>query len=249
MPLPKIQSVIHDLTIPGTTQVVKYRPFLMKEYKALLQSREFGDDMGFVNVIRAIITDCTFNKLDIDNLPLYVIDYIYLMIHAKSTGEMVTSQYHCINPITREGGEIKPCNAKFDVQFSLMDAFVKFPPEYNQKCIIQINDDLGLRLKSPSFSKFRSIGLAGKELFELADDYIFSCVDCIFDGDKVLTPGTDFNLAELTEFIEQIPASKMNEITKFFETQPKVTLELNITCPKCKNKSTVELSGAKDFFD
>jgi hypothetical protein len=249
MPLPKIQSVIHDLTIPGTTQVVKYRPFQMKEYKALLQAREFGDDVGFVNVIRSLIADCTFNKVDIDNQPLYVVDYIYLMIHAKSMGEMVTSQYHCINPIVHEDKQVHPCDAKFDVEFSLMDAFVKFPPGFNQKCIIQLSDNLGLRLKSPSLSKFRSVGMGGKELFELADDYIFSCVDCIFEGEKVLLPGTDFNMEELSAFIEQIPASKMNEITKFFESQPKVSLDLNITCPKCKNKSIVELSGAKDFFD
>lgn len=42
--LPKIQSVIYDLTIPGTNDVVKYRPFLVKEYKAILQAEEFGDD-------------------------------------------------------------------------------------------------------------------------------------------------------------------------------------------------------------
>lgn len=42
--LPKIPTVIYDLTIPGSGEVVKYRPFLVSEYKAILQAEEFGDD-------------------------------------------------------------------------------------------------------------------------------------------------------------------------------------------------------------
>lgn len=205
---------------------------------------------GFVNVVQNILTDCTFNKIDIGELPIYVVDFLYLMIHAKSTGEIIVSQYQCLKSIINpETNESTPCNTSFKVQFSLLDAFIKFPPDYNHKCIIQLNDSVGIRLKSPTFSKFRSIGLAGKDVFDITDDYIFSCVDCVFDGEKVLMPGTDFDIKELEEFIGQFPASKIDEVTNFFKAQPHVCLELNLTCPKCKNESVVELKGIKDFFD
>ena len=172
------------------------------------------------------------------------------MIHAKSTGEVVTAQYQCLNPITHpETQETALCNAQFKVEFSLLDAFIKFPPDYNQKCVIQLDDKVGIRLKAPSFSKFRSIGLASKDVFDISDDYIFSCVECVFDGDKILVPGTDFTMKELEEFIEQFPATKIDEITHFFKSQPCVCIDLNLTCPKCKNQTTVELRGIKDFFD
>lgn len=45
MPLPKVNSVIHEVKLPGIDEPVKYRPFVMKEYKSLMQAREFGDDM------------------------------------------------------------------------------------------------------------------------------------------------------------------------------------------------------------
>lgn len=106
-----------------------------------------------------------------------------------------------------------------------------------------------MRLKSPTFSKFRSVGLEGKDLFDITDEYVFACVDCIFDGDKVLYPITDFNLKDLQEFIEQFPANKIDQITQFFKEQPSVCLTMNVTCPKCKNTSVVELNGVQDFFD
>jgi hypothetical protein len=45
--LPKISTVVYDITIPGSGEVVKMRPFLVKEYKAILQAEEFGDDARF----------------------------------------------------------------------------------------------------------------------------------------------------------------------------------------------------------
>ena len=45
MPLPKLNSVIFEVKLPGVNEPVKYRPCLMREFKALLQAKEFGDDM------------------------------------------------------------------------------------------------------------------------------------------------------------------------------------------------------------
>lgn len=45
MPLPKINSAIFEVTLPGTKEPVRYRPCTMNEYKTLLQAKEFGDDM------------------------------------------------------------------------------------------------------------------------------------------------------------------------------------------------------------
>lgn len=256
--LPKIPSVVYDLTIPGTGEVIKFRPMLVKEYKALLQSQELGDDTGFINTIRGIIDDCLLNKVDIDDLPMYAIDYIFLRIRAKSIGETVSAEYKC-NAIADKltdydengvahSSEKAPCGKKFLVQFNLEDAFVKFPVDYHKKCIIQLTDDVGIRLKAPTFRRFRSVGLEGKGTLDITDEYVFACVDSIFDGEKVITP-SEFTLDELREFIESFPADKINEITEFFQNQPKVTLVMTLTCPACGHQATIELNGLKDFFD
>lgn len=215
--------------------------------------------LGFVNTIRTVVDDCLFNKVEVDDLPMYAVDYIFLMLRAKSIGEEIEAEFKCNHIIDKlsdhnEDGVAQsivksPCNSKFLVKFNLLDSFVKFPEDYNKKCIVQLSDTVGIRLKSPSFSKFRSVGTASKGVFDITDEFIFACVDCVYDGDKVLTPVADFTLQELSEFIESFPADKISQITEFFANQPRVTLILNITCPACKNKSVVELNGLKDFFD
>lgn len=256
--LPKIPTVVYDLTIPGTGEVIKFCPMLVKEYKALLQAQELGDDTGFINTIRGIIDDCLLNKVDVDDLPMYVVDYIFLRIRSKSVGETVNAEYRCnalVDKLTDHDGngvahsvEKVPCGGVFPVRINLEDAFVKFPGDYHKKCIIQLTDDIGIRLKSPTFKRFRSVGLEGKGLLDIADEYVFACVDSIFEGDKVITP-SEFTLDELREFIESFPADKIEQISEFFQNQPKVTMILNLTCPKCNNSSLIELNGLKDFFD
>lgn len=251
--------MVYDLTVPGTGEVIKFRPMLVKEYKALLQAQELGDDTGFINTIRAIMDDCLLNKVDVDELPMYAIDYIFLRIRAKSVGEMLTAEYRCNAVIDKPIGNDKenpeiewkkvPCGNQFQVTFNLEDAFVKFPVDFYKKCVIQLSEDVGIRLKVPTFNKFRSVGIEGKGILDITDEYVFACVDSVFEGDKVLVPGKDFTLEELRQFIESFPADKVEQIVEFFKNQPTVSMVMDLTCPSCRNKSTVELNGLKDFFD
>lgn len=247
MGLPTIPTTVYDLTIPGTGEKIQFRPMLVKEYKVLLQSQELGDDSGFINTIRGILDDCLLNKVEIDDYPMYVIDYIFLRIRAKSIGEMVSAEYRC-NAMVDRNGNHEPCETKFGIQFNLEDAFVKFPVDYHKKCVIQLTDDIGIRLKSPTFKRFRSVGIEGKGTLDITDEYIFACIDSVFEGERVIAP-SEFTIEELTQFVESFPANKIDEITEFFYNQPKVTMIMNLVCPSCGNKSTIELSGIKDFFD
>lgn len=243
--LPKPKTVVYDITIPGTDKVVKMRGFTVKEYKVLLQAKEFGDDQGFINTVRNIISDCLFNEVNIDELPMYVIDYLFLMIRSKSVGEEIDAQYVC-KSINEAGDE---CGAKFGVTINLKDVYVKYPPNYNEKCIIDLGDGIGMKLKSPTFSKFRSVGIDGKGLMDITDEFIFACVDCVYNGDEVLHPGTSFTFDELKEWIESFSFDTVEQITEFFKNQPFISLTLNLTCPKCKTSNTIELNGLDDFFD
>ena len=44
MALPKLDTVTYDLTLPSSGQKLEYRPFLVKEQKALMIAQESGDD-------------------------------------------------------------------------------------------------------------------------------------------------------------------------------------------------------------
>ena len=275
MSLPKIPNLVYEIVLPVINEKIKFRPFVVREYKALLFAQEMGDESNhvFTNTISNILTDCTFNKIDIDNLPMYLIDYLFMIIRAKSVSEIIDASYVCNNPIKKyiEASEnevspnevspnevslpkdvkekIEPCGTQFPVQINLMNTFVKFPPNYNQKCVIKIDENIGMRLKSPSFEKFKSVGIEGKGIFDITDEYIYSCIECVFDGDKILKPGVDFTFEELSEFIGDFPSEKINQITEFFKNQPHICLEMVLTCPTCNYTNKIELNSVKDFFD
>ena len=94
MALPVLETPTYELTLPSTEQIVKYRPFLVKEHKILLSLAKTSAK-NIVKTIKDLIDVCTFNKLEIDKLPNYDIEYIFLNLRAKSIGELVDITITC----------------------------------------------------------------------------------------------------------------------------------------------------------
>ena len=88
MALPKLNTQTFELNVPSTDEKVKYRPFLVKEEKILLQAQE-GEQKEMFNALSDVVRACTFDKVDIDKLPSFDIEYMFLKIRAKSVGEKV----------------------------------------------------------------------------------------------------------------------------------------------------------------
>ena len=71
MALPILETATYELTLPSADVKVKYRPFLVKEEKVLLQALEANDDVEIKNAIKNIVSTCTFGQLDASNLPTF----------------------------------------------------------------------------------------------------------------------------------------------------------------------------------
>ena len=88
MALPIIETPRYELTLPSQDIKVQYRPFLVKEEKILLMAMESKDNNEIVNATKNILRACTFEKLDIEKLPMFDIEYILLQVRSKSVGEI-----------------------------------------------------------------------------------------------------------------------------------------------------------------
>ena len=95
MSLPKINTPEYTLTIPSSDEEIIYRPFLVKEEKVLLIAQETGTEKSIYQAIKTLIQSCCFGKVDVDKLPLFDIEYIFLQIRAKSVGEPTTLEVTC----------------------------------------------------------------------------------------------------------------------------------------------------------
>ena len=105
MPLPKLKVPTYTLKLPSTGKVIKFRPFLVKEEKILMMAAESEDQVAILNAVKQIANNCLIGQLDIDNLPIFDLEYIFLRIRAKSVGEEVTFNYRHIDGINNKKEE------------------------------------------------------------------------------------------------------------------------------------------------
>lgn len=262
MALPKVEYPTYDLIIPSSGVKIKYRPFLVREHKLLLQAVEMKDSANFINTIYDIINACTFEKLDVEKLTMYDIDYIFLMLRARSIGELVPVEYRCASKVEQkdeEGNVVRDengdpvlvdCDSKVRVTLDLNKVQVTIPKGYGEHRVIMFNDTVGIKLCSPSFAKFKELSQIENVdgMFNVAEAFVYSCTECVFDGDKVLVPEKDFTQDDLIAFIEGLPSDVVEKINTFFDNLPYVSLTTTIRCPKCGEEDTIEIKGLEDFF-
>ena len=78
MALPKLNSANYELSLPSTGKTIKYRPFLVKEQKALMIAQESEDEKVIESTFAQIIKDCVADKVDPYKMPMFDIEYVFL---------------------------------------------------------------------------------------------------------------------------------------------------------------------------
>ena len=115
MALPILETPTYELTLPSIDTKVKYRPFLVKEEKILLQALESNENNQIVQALKDIVNSCTFGQLNGENMPTFDLEYVFLQIRAKSVGEIAKLKLLC--PDDKETyGEIEIDLSKAEVQ-------------------------------------------------------------------------------------------------------------------------------------
>ena len=137
MALPKLNTPTYELEIPSTSEVIKYRPFLVKEQKILLMAQEANDDKAIANAMGQLVSSCTFGKIDPKVSPMFDLEYIFLRIRGKSVGEKVQ-----LNLLCPDDGE-----TSVSVELDLEDIGVQMLEEHNNE--ISINDDVKIMFRYP----------------------------------------------------------------------------------------------------
>ena len=236
MALPKLTTPTYELEIPSTDEKIKYRPFLVKEEKILMLAMESNAASDITQAVKDIVSECTFNKVNISNMPMFDVEYIFLQIRSKSVGEVSKLRLLC------------PDDKKTyaDVELDLNEVKVQVGDDHTNK--IELTKDMGMIMTYPTIDSFKDSGIrdinAGNML-----DVISGCIMQIYEeeGKKVYDP-KDQTKKELTEFIEQLSTKQFKDVQKFFETMPKLKHEITIKNPKTKKESKVTLTGLNDFF-
>ena len=87
MNLPILETPTYELNLISVDEPVKYRPFLVKEEKILLTAMEGEDPVEIINAVKQILKNCTLADIDVEMLPTFDMEHLFLNIRSKSVGE------------------------------------------------------------------------------------------------------------------------------------------------------------------
>ena len=240
MPLPTIETPTYELKLPSSNKKVKYRPFLVKEEKILIIALETKNQSDITNAVTDVLKKCVLTKgIDIDTLPTFDIEYLFLNIRAKSIGEDIKLTVTC------------PDDGKTKVPVTIyVDEIKDTKPRGHTKDIV-LDDKMTLRMKYPSLSQFISNNFDTEDEAEALVDKTFNvvadCMDTVFTEEDAWD-AKDYTPDERIDFVNQLNSKQYKAVEKFFATMPKLSHKIEVVNPNTKEKSSIVLEGLADFF-
>jgi len=260
MALPKVSTPKHDLTLPSNGQVIKIRPFLVKEQKLVLQAIEMQDKVQLNNALDDVLKSCTFGEIELDELPVYDIEYLIMQIRARSVGDIVEINYICRNEIDDKllnaeqlkydsnAEEIRghgPCETKIPVKINLTSLQCSSEGDRPDNRVM-FTDTIGVVLRDLPYGVYKKIGQE-ESTVESGLVAMAACIDSVIDDDQVHNRG-DFTDEEMVEWLEALVGDDFDQIDKFMKSIPTMRVKMTLTCPNCGAKEDIKLEGLDDFL-
>lgn len=231
--LPKIAAPTFELTQPSTGKTIQYRPFLVKEEKSLLIARESGERKDVFNAVKQIINACVMTEgFDVNQIPLFDMEYIFINLRAKSVNNIVEFQV-----------EDSTDGKTYDLSVDLDEVQVVFPEGHDNK--VQISDKIGLVMKHPTPEISDKIANL-ETVAEITYQTMMSCIDYVYDEEETY-PWAQSSDKERKEFLDNLPIEAYNKIQKFFETVPKIEHIVTYENSEGVEKKVV-FRSLEDFF-
>jgi hypothetical protein len=222
-------SVYYETELPSTKKKIKYRPFTVKEEKALLIAEESKELPTMLATLSQVVNAC------IDNNPTvptsFDIEYMFIKIRSKSVGEDSQITMKCAHC-----GTVNHVNVNLDT--------VRLSEEIHDKKII-INNQLAVVMRYPTIEDVAKISKCAPNA--QVETAIAIAIETIYFGDKVFHTA-DAEMSDVVEFILNRTDSEMEPLIKFVETIPTIELPIEFECRQCMKENTTVVNSITDFF-
>lgn len=237
MALPMSNTPTYTLTIPSIKKEVKYRPFLVREEKALMIAQQSEDPMVMVNTLKDVIKSCVVGEFNAEELATFDLEYIFTQLRAKSVGETVDLIFPC--------DVCEDEKARVQISFDITKLQVETLPDHNNK--VHLFGDVGVVMKYPTMQVLKKLQNLDTNNLDDLFKIVAECIDYIYQGNELFY-GKEQSQEELLEFINNLSSEQFGKIQKFFETMPRLKQEVNYNCPVCGKSHHKVLEGLQSFF-
>jgi hypothetical protein len=236
MALPIINSIKYHLVVPSTSETIEFRPYTVREEKAILLASETGDSKAQMTAAKDLVVACTMGNVDVDKLSMFDFEYIFLKLRGKSVGE--TSNI---------GAKCSSCSHSNEIIVDLDEVQVQGEIKPPQK--FMISDDIGIMISYPEVSEVMKqlISTASKNEYEQSLALLISCIDSIFDSEQVYEK-SEHSPKEMIDFVERIPSTKFKALMEMMKEMPTLRHETDFKCQSCGAENKIILEGLQSFF-
>lgn len=219
-----ITTTIYTDKIPSTGELIKFRPFVVKEERALMMAQESGDNDTMISTLESVVRSCVTNGFSY-NFATFDVEYLFVKIRCKSIEEFSNLVFTC-----------NACQEKNQISIDLNTVSV-----FGEKTAktVKLSDDLSVELKFPGVSDLLNI----KEEAEA----ISKCIKTVYKGEESFDVST-LNSQEIVDFLDNLNREQYEKIENFYSNVPYAKIDTAWKCKKCGIDHTYELKGINDFF-
>ena len=238
MALPRVNETLNfTMTVPSSGDRVKYRPYLVKEEKILLQAFESGDVTTCLEAMIDTLSACldAKEKVDLSKLATFDVEYMFTQVRGKSVGESSTILVKC-----------KECGEPNEYVVDLEELVVDVTQTDN---IIEINSDISVEMKYPTYENLMGANVDKIQAndTESAMELLAASIGAVLTDDERIDCAEQ-KLSEVVDFLSSMTTGQLQNVSQFLEDMPALKHQAEFDCKKCETHNEMELKGLSDFF-
>jgi hypothetical protein len=240
MNLPTLTLPTFKVKLPSDGKTYKFRPFLVKEEKLLLIAAQSKEASEIISTTKQIISSCCLSpELNINDLPFFDMDYLFVILRSKSIGETIDINLTC-NHLKEDGTK---CGTVFPAVIDTSKIEVVKNKVENK---ILLTDTVGVQLKYPKYSAMKTY-MSEMDPYTRKMKIIYGSVDYLFDSEKVYS-SKDFTTEDFDAFFDQLTTQQVSKLDEWIENLPYFQISLDVHCPKCNYEHKLKYKDFSSFF-
>lgn len=230
-------SPLYPITIPSSKKKAKYRPFLVKEERALLAAQESEDLTVMLTTLKQVVEACVEPESAVAEMTSFDLEYIFTLIRSKSVGEYSSLVFRCDDCTDND-------DAKMMVNLDLRKVEVAFPENVSNK--VKLSEKMTVVMKYPSMDELIELESQG-ENDNAKIDAVKSCMVSIIVDDEVYNVREE-PAEELTVFLETLTSMQFKLLEEFVDNIPSAQIGVDYRCPVCGKEHNKVVKGLNNFF-
>lgn len=233
MALPQINTPTYNIELPVCKQMVKFRPFLVREEKILMLALESQDPETMQNAMGDMMMACTDGTVNMDNYQAADLEFLFAHIRAKSVGETSKVVLKCDS-----------CEEKNVVTINLQTVHIDGIPESD---IVKLDDNISIRMRLLTVKQAAKAVIGIEASVDQIYGLLVASIEEIYYGDESFS-ASEHTSEEISAFIDQLSLEQFKQLQKWLEKIPVAQIDVKYICAKCGTTNEIELKGLLNFF-